>query len=442
MSSAASSPPDTNDGHADHPYNNTQQQQYQQHAWSAFDDPNLNAQRANANAHSNGSNAAVAAPKVAIPKNGSFSLKREGSASAQSPAGESSEMTARRSGPMSANITVPPRPRPGRKPIAQEDAQDRRRYQNRLAQRQFRDKRARKNVELEDTLKEKTAEFHRTEGELRNTVAKLEARDQERDARERERERQLQELRAQIEELRAVLRQITAERDQARRSNVGQFRDAAGQPSTQSQSSYGPGAGTPNSSDHDEVDFTSYGRTNSNYALQNSSSNEGTQMDFSLDNGDHCGFCTDDQNCACKQEQKQQETKPTPVEPRISLTMPGSCDMCRSDPERARACREMAAATRPADKDTPRTSSIFESTRPKITSTTTMPPPPRVSCSAMVDQFNRFHARTSSIGGLFGGRQLTAYPVIKGGYEFEEAEAAEVLSTLHRRSTDSARESQ
>ena len=436
MSSASS--PDTNDGHADNAY--LQQQQYQQHAFRPYDfggDSTLNAQRTN----SNGSNAAAApAPKVAIPKNGSISLKREGSENIQSPAGESSEMTAKRSGPMSANITVPPRPRPGRKPIAQEDAQDRRRFQNRLAQRQFRDKRARKNVELEETLKEKTTEFHRIEGELRNTVAQLEARVQEMNAREQEREHQMQELRAENERLQAAVRQATSERDQAKRSNVGQFRDAAGQPSTQSHDSYGPGAGTPNSTDYEEQDFTNYGK--SNYALQNSSSNESNQMDFAMEN-DHCGFCTDDGNCACKSaelEKVQQKTKPTPIEPRISWTAPGSCDMCQSDPERARACKAMAEATRPADKEATRTPSIFASTRPNITNTA-MPPPQRMSCSEMVDAFKQHHARPSSIQSLFGGRHLTAYPS-KIGYDLDQAEAAEVLTTLGRRSTDSVRETQ
>lgn len=441
MSSAST--PDTNDDHADQTsYASTlqqqdlqQQQQQQQHASQQFQrfrafDSSRHAQPASA--CPSGSNA-TAAPKVAIPKSGSFSTKRE-----ESPGGpivdtgEPSEMTAKRSGPMSANITVPPRPRPGRKPIAQEDAQDRRRFQNRLAQRQFRDKRARKNVELEETLKEQKADRQRVEGEYRNTIATLQARDQEKEQQMQEMKAKTERLERELEELRDVLHRMRSERDQARNSSVGSFRDAAGQPF--SSQSYGPGAGTPNSSDY-EVDFTNYGRASSNYALQHLSSNESNAMDFSLDNEDPCGFCTDDQNCACKQGQKQHKAKPTPIEPRISTSMPGSCDMCRSDPERARACREMAAATRPAGKDgEARTASTLDAHRGSSNSSTTMPPPPRVSCSAMVDEFNKFGERTSSISGLFGGKSLTAYPVTKGGYEFDESQAAEVLSTLHRRS--------
>lgn len=46
-------------------------------------------------------------------------------------------------GPMNRQVTIPPRPKPGRKPINHENATDRRRQQNRDAQRVFRDKRAR-----------------------------------------------------------------------------------------------------------------------------------------------------------------------------------------------------------------------------------------------------------------------------------------------------------
>ncbi|KAI7132692.1 hypothetical protein KC324_g16872, partial [Hortaea werneckii] len=59
------------------------------------------------------------------------------------------------SGPMSSNWTPPPRPRPGRKPIPQEDAADRRRLQNRIAQRNFRDKRQQKLYETQQELEER-----------------------------------------------------------------------------------------------------------------------------------------------------------------------------------------------------------------------------------------------------------------------------------------------
>ncbi|KAI7041090.1 hypothetical protein KC366_g5458, partial [Hortaea werneckii] len=72
-----------------------------------------------------------------------------GSGSGSSSAGGAAPST---SGPMSSNWTPPPRPRPGRKPIPQEDAADRRRLQNRIAQRNFRDKRQQKLYETQQEL--------------------------------------------------------------------------------------------------------------------------------------------------------------------------------------------------------------------------------------------------------------------------------------------------
>lgn len=53
-------------------------------------------------------------------------------------------------GPMSVGVVVPPRPKPGRKPIEPAHAQDRRRVQNRMAQRNFRDKRQQKLQEAQE----------------------------------------------------------------------------------------------------------------------------------------------------------------------------------------------------------------------------------------------------------------------------------------------------
>ena len=60
---------------------------------------------------------------------------------------------------MSSHVVVPPRPRPGRKPIAQEDAADRRRLQNRIAQRNFRDKRQQKLYETQSELEDRKQEW-------------------------------------------------------------------------------------------------------------------------------------------------------------------------------------------------------------------------------------------------------------------------------------------
>jgi hypothetical protein len=66
-------------------------------------------------------------------------------------------------GPLSREITLKPRPKPGRKPMAdQNDSSDKRKTQNRIAQRHFRDRRAQKcnDLELENT---QLKEAHRLE---------------------------------------------------------------------------------------------------------------------------------------------------------------------------------------------------------------------------------------------------------------------------------------
>lgn len=66
-------------------------------------------------------------------------------------------------GPLSREITLKPRPKPGRKPMAdQNDSSDKRKTQNRIAQRHFRDRRAQKcnDLEIENTQLKET---HRVE---------------------------------------------------------------------------------------------------------------------------------------------------------------------------------------------------------------------------------------------------------------------------------------
>ena len=76
-------------------------------------------------------------------------------------------------GPMSSSVTIPPRPRPGRKPILQENAADRRRLQNRIAQRNFRDKRQQKLVETQVELEDKKQEYQEHINELQRQLAQV-----------------------------------------------------------------------------------------------------------------------------------------------------------------------------------------------------------------------------------------------------------------------------
>lgn len=175
-----------------------------------------------------------------------------------------------------------------------------------------------------------------------------------------------------------------------------------------------------------ETDYTNFGRNeHSSYSLRNTNSNESDPMDTTMDD-DPCGFCSDESNCVCLQA-KLAKRKEAAAPPPTAVTLPGNCDACRLDPARAQACRDMANSTRMVSR-----APISQAPRPNLTSSM---PPPDYSCSAMVDKFNQFGERHATIGNLFGRGQLTAYPRQNGGYEFEEKEAAEVLSTLSRRST-------
>lgn len=71
-------------------------------------------------------------------------------------------------GPMSSNVSLPPRPKPGRKPMVDDNSQDRRRKQNRDAQRSFRDRRQQRLSEAMGQLGDLTEDMR--EAEARHKV--------------------------------------------------------------------------------------------------------------------------------------------------------------------------------------------------------------------------------------------------------------------------------
>lgn len=78
-------------------------------------------------------------------------------------------------GPASKAYTVPARVKPGRKPMQESDPTDKRKTQNRNAQRKFRDKRAQKVVELEDEI-QRNEVAHRSETQMmRSEIQQLNA---------------------------------------------------------------------------------------------------------------------------------------------------------------------------------------------------------------------------------------------------------------------------
>ncbi|KAF7191895.1 AP-1-like transcription factor YAP1 [Pseudocercospora fuligena] len=408
-------------------------------------------------------NSSGAVQKVPIHREPARRDSRRSSGSPGAQKEKEGSMTVLASGPMSSAVTIQARPKPGRKPIPHEDAQDRRRVQNRVAQRNFRDKRQQK---LQDAVDELAARKSEYESKVSENQRQIDALTQQNNHLQSQLRAQMDRTQAEIsranaaeERVRALESQVASYQERTRTSiqagsaaisgpgSIGGFRAIS---STQIPKALtetpreADGGPSPPASEEDqpyEIDFTNYGRTTqapSNYGLRVTTSNDSNEMDFSFDRSDDkCGFCTDDQNCACKQEKVVERVIEAPIVVR-SVTLPGSCDMCRADPVRAQACRDMARSTNMSAQtpvttptsETPRTS-IFDSR----TGLTAMMPPPRMSCSSMVDAFNKFGERTSSIASLFGGKALTAYPAATGGYEFEETQAAEVLSTLSRRST-------
>ncbi|KAK0899330.1 hypothetical protein LTR02_009730 [Friedmanniomyces endolithicus] len=300
-----------------------------------------------------------------------------------------SNQVARASGPMSSSVVIPNRPKPGRKPIAQEDAADRRRIQNRMAQRSFRDKRQQKLADTQMELEERKRAYEKTINELERKLA----------AERREK----QELAAQIEGMVARLRnaeggagqpQIKMRQTQPFGSSAGYIGTAPALSLNTNQrpySGYGPSSEMtpPGDSAFLEQDFTAYRAGAMHNGLRQAMGNDGSSsMDFGTNIGGNCGFCTDDQNCAS----------------------------CRTDPSRAQACRDLATvANFSSQPSTADPSGMYA---------------PRTSCSQLVGQFRQMGERRGSISEYFDG-QIQAYPnAVEGGFDVDEQQAAEVLQTL------------
>jgi hypothetical protein len=207
---------------------------------------------------------------------------------------------------MSSKIVMPARPKPGRKPIAQEDAADKRKVQNRVAQRNFRDKRQQKLVETQAELDRVREESRVLNGNLMAEVQKLKD--------------QLREKDAMIEQLQAANQRDGQDPRQTTLTGMG----PALRVDSNVQHARNP-ITPPDDSGQYEIDFTAaYARPST---LKHSSSSD----DFDL-GGSTCGFCTDAQNCACRQG-AQEAADATP--------QPGNCAGCRADPRRAQACRDL-----------------------------------------------------------------------------------------------------
>jgi hypothetical protein len=302
--------------------------------------------------------------------------------------------TPRNMGPLSAEVRIPPRPKPGRKPMTTEgEGGEKRKAQNRNAQRRFRDKRQQRledQVEVNDGLRKEiqdaNANYERRLGAVRM-----------------QHQSELQLLQQRIERQQEEITSLKAALDKAdeeRRSYVSTTLASRGlesislRPHAHAQAI--DAVSTP--PQENEIDFTNYGR--------------------SMGTDDKCGFCGTGDTCPCSQSAAAAAAAAAAS---TRLTGPGTCDQCRNDPtgERARACMAMAAnsTASAADSKLP----------PNRTGRRTVP------CGTVVDAFKDAHAEPSSISTLFGGRKMQAYAADRGGFDFEHNEAAKVLVQLNER---------
>lgn len=124
-------------------------------------------------------------------------------------------------------------------------------------------------------------------------------------------------------------------------------------------------------------------------------------MDTDPISGSGCGFCTDESNCACK-------ASVAPVPKQASMSGPGTCARCQSDPSLAAECRSLANKT------------LQSTAQPAEPSTKTM------SCGQFIDKL-KAHPRMPSIAELFG--PLHAFPA-RTGFNVDEQEAAKALQGM------------
>lgn len=311
------------------------------------------------------------------------------------------------SGPMSSSVIVPPRPKPGRKPIPEADAQDRRRVQNRIAQRNFRDKRQQKLAETQHELEEKKMEYQDRLTHLTCTVERLKT-----EKRDLQRSLDLMKKRAEHAELRAQGREKTTmrpSRPSISPANAGFEAQNMGyrkQPHTSGPVHYDPTTITPPEDyTSSEIDYTNYQGTSQQFNNNNfrpSVSND-SNMDFGMEmepGANGCGFCEgNSQVCVCVNQDTPNEAVPEG---------PGNCAACLQNPNRAAACKQISKKARPGFEGSART----------------------ISCSDLLDQVQP--QQVLAVPKSFGDR-VNGYQGANGRYQIEEQQAAQALQTLSRR---------
>jgi hypothetical protein len=314
----------------------------------------------------------------------------------------------------------------------QDHASDRRKVQNRQAQRNFRDKRAQKVSDLNDALvieKEKRQEAE-------NALANMQHIMQERI------NKILEDLRVSNDRAASFERKfneektarLAAERDLHAHSVSKQMgfpnsivqtagTSAALPPISTTMNTSMPHGHVNQAPDpyaEHEIDITAQWSNGTFNKGLNTSNNQVDWIDSNMDIdkaiGGDCGFCNDSGPCPCREE-KSRKPKPT--------LAPGGCDACIADPERAARCKalaERAEVTQRPEQSTTANSGT-ERRHDSIS-----PPAEYVSCSKL---FDRTNPRMPSISELFPGT-FHAYPSQNSaaGFDVNEHEVARVLQNL------------
>ncbi|KAH0171201.1 hypothetical protein KCU67_g2295, partial [Aureobasidium melanogenum] len=368
-------------------------------------------------------------------------------------------------GPLSRDVVLKPRPKPGRKPMAdQNDSSDKRKTQNRMAQRNFRDRRAQKCNDLEienaqlkanhesdrsawiEQLRQRDAENARLSAQLADGNAKSAQIDLE----NRQLKDRIAEMQRELDAAKAHHANAHAHPSHPQRSVASNLVSSVHQILTP------PSDNDPH--DEYEVDFTNI------YASRKPSA-----FTSGLGTDEHCGFCSDVENCICRQQEELNNkslpslppidssraitqpklssdiSTPSFLEARTEASGPGTCDMCLADPEKARQCRELAEV---AFKDKEAAASRSDDFGSKDMGTVTLrrlqqldsaKPRERTSCSDFFQQAQQRNVRfrrddyqqIKHVYRLDGRSQHSPY------MEMDTQDAAHALAALSRQDTRS-----
>ena len=341
-----------------------------------------------------------------------------------------------RKGPIRAAITLPPRAKPGRKPMNTDDASDRRKMQNREAQRHFRDKRAQKVQELTNSIEEQRRASELAQQEAAN---KLHAKQERINA-------LLRDIRAANDLAASLQQQLDEERKlrQAAESEVMHSRELhsrsvserMGFPNSVVQTvgtsmalppisnamntsmNHGHASQAPDPYAEHEIDVTAQWLSKNLPAANNQADWISSDMDVDKPEDDKCGFCTDSGPCPCREDNSR---KPKPT------LAPGGCDACIADPERAARCKALAEKSEVTQRPDQFTTTNGGS---QSRNDSVAQPTEYMSCSKL---FDRSNPRMPSISELFPGA-FHAYPSQNSGAGFDvnEHEVAQVLQSMSR----------